>query len=192
MKNDKITPVTFSDESVDLNSVNRVAPGSGSGSGSGSGGSTLGADSGDRTITSKRYGCSWNVKCQFTWNASWDPGFTNIRLSFSSMNLVGTGDTVGIYTAKGFSDTIYDLQPVHTITWADIVDDRFEVPIEFNYLLNLTVFKKITGNDGRLGIENLGEIWKLNNVTIKYKISTSSFSPEIIFDSCDIDITPED
>lgn len=187
MTNKNITPVTFSDESVEKNeqvgvkSVDRLAPGTGSSSGSGSGGSTLGIDSGEILITS-RYGCSWNVRCEFFWNASWGPGFANITFYFPRIELRVTGDTVGKYTANGFSDIIYDR--LHTITYTG---DGFDVFMEYDYLLRLTVFEEKTGSGESPVAVDLGETYKLNSITIHYKISGSS----ILFDSCEIGLTPQ-
>ena len=83
MVNKKISPVTFSDESVErneqvgVNSINRVVPGSGSGSGSGSGGDFFGTLSANAQgqgygVVNSPYGCSWNVSCDFRWYADYD------------------------------------------------------------------------------------------------------------------------
>lgn len=94
MVNKKISPVTFSDESVEKNeqvcvkSINRVAPvDPDSGSGSGSGGiSGIGTGSVHGTLKSK-YGCEWNVTGNFSWYADYayetwvgDDGFRYNRL----------------------------------------------------------------------------------------------------------------
>ncbi len=78
MVNKKISPVTFSDESVErneqvgVNSINRAAPvdpDSGSGSGSGSGSvSGIGGAEGHGVIWSD-HGGYWDASCNFSWYA---------------------------------------------------------------------------------------------------------------------------
>lgn len=150
MTNKKLTPVTFSDESVEKNEqvgvkpVNRLAPvdpGSGSGSTSGLGDGTV------HGTVSSIYGCEWSVNGNFSWYADYtyrtwveDDGFryyslelridlVNVQFSFNGLPYICDNTTFTPFPAVVSLPSIGCSQP-------NLITENEETLCTFKYTLS--------------------------------------------------------
>lgn len=157
MTNKKITPVTFSDESVERNEqvgvkhINRAAPDSGSGSGSSSG-SSLEYFSGSAGDISSSFGGYWETDCNFWYSLDYAYIIENgePRVTWASVQLTNVQiKCTGIPTSPDSNGVFYVPQSIMLSYLSmqskdeDFVSefDRFNVSVPTNDIIGPDGFR---------------------------------------------------